>query len=268
MVDSIVTPTLEAPVAPVEPVTPPIEAPLTEPGPGETQPVEPITPTEPPSEEGEQFRRTAFQKRINELTREKYDLRREIDRLKAGGTPPVVSPPTTPAGEPRVEDYDTTEAYIKALALHSVAQAREIDREERRQQAVLAQQQTEMEKFVPQVEAARTKYTDFDDVTSAPIYGPLAQSLLYGSVHGAEIAYYLGTHPQELERLNGANLMEAARLIVKLETRFEPLIQRTVSGAPAPIIPVKGAAPVTMDPSKMTAQQYYDAKAAGLIREV
>lgn len=213
------------------------------------------------------YRKGAFQRRINELTKQKHDALRELEYMRAQAartTPPQPTAPT-PTSKPRADDFETTEGYVDALTDWKVGQALQSQREDEEASREAEATRATLRQFTPQLDAARAKYEDFDEVTSAPIYAAHVQQAFLESPHGADVAYYLGTHPGELERINAMRPAEALRAIVKLEPRFESVQPKTVSKAPPPITPVQGSVRVGQDTSKMTAQEYYEAKRAGLI---
>ena len=207
-------------------------------------------PTEPTPED----RQTKFQRRIDKLTREKYDLQRSLDAVSAQRAPVVE---TLPADvEPQEADFADYGSYIKALTTFSVRQAQ--------QEAVWAAQQQQQRaaeaslaaQFEPQITAARAKYEDFDDVVSAPIFAQDTQAMLMQSPHGAEIGYYLGLHPAEAAAMNAMTPVAKARAIIALEQKIGTQQTKTVSTAPAPITPVTGTAGSVKDPDKMTTDEW------------
>lgn len=254
MAEQITMPLVESVVPAVEPVTP---APLVEEPPVTPPPAaEPVVETPPVEETPEQKRHRSAQARIDKAIRSQREAERERDRVKQELEAERAG--KTTMTEPKAEDFATTEEYVKAVTKWEVQEARKSDAQQehiRRQQEEV---QVAMTRFEPQMDAARLKHDDFDDVTSAPIYGPATQQLLYHSPHGAEIAYYLGTHPQEADKINRMSVVEATRAIVKLEQRFEAPSPKKVSAAPEPITPVTGTVSPSKDPEKMTTAEWME----------
>jgi hypothetical protein len=219
-----------------------------------------VVETPPAEETAEQKRHRSAQARIDKAVRSQRETERELDRVKRELEAARTATPTVTASEPKPEDFATTEEYVKAAAKweakEEIQRAREIDAHEARERQATQMQQEAMTRFEPLVGKARAKYEDFDEVTSAPLYGPQTQQLLFESPQGAEIAYYLGTHPQEADKINRMSLVEAARTIIKLEQRFEAPPPKSVSSAPPPITPVTGNVTPAKDPEKMTTTEW------------
>ena len=270
-----VTPeTIETPEAPVAPRP-------------ETQAEEPTAPVAPtPAPETPEQALSGRDKRINQVIRERQIARdeRNLERYQreeterqrdywrqiAEGKAPQVDPQ---AAEPKAEQFETTEAYVKAVAVHQakaiVANEIKALREADAQAAATREREEEeastAETFAPQLAKARSRYEDFDEVVNAPVFSPRTKALLYISPHGAEIGYYLGKHPEEaaaLNRLSEASASNplsaaaAARSLVLLEQKMESSAMKKVSSAPPPISPVTGTATVVKDPEKMTTEEW------------
>lgn len=206
--------------------------------------------TEPTPED----RQTKFQRRIDKLTREKYDLQRALDAVSVQRTPVVQASPADV--EPQEADFADYGSYIKALTTFSVRQSQQESALAVRQQQQQAAEAAIVAQFEPQITAARAKYEDFDDVVSAPIFAQDTQAMLMQSPHGAEIGYYLGLRPQEADAMNRMSPVAKARAIIALEQKIGTQQTKTVSTAPAPITPVSGSAGSVKDPDKMTTDEW------------
>lgn len=247
MPDEIVAQTPDAPTEP--PVTP---EPSTEPGAAPTAP--PVAEGEPPV--GEEPKETRFQRRINQMTRKIHDLERKLETTARS------TEPTAPAAsdlEPQEADFADYGQYLKALTKYEIRQG-----QAESARAVAVRQQNEQwehltRTFEPQINAARAKYDDFDEVVAQPLFSAVTQEMLLHSPHGAEIAYFLGSTPQgqtEAMRINALPPLVAAREIVKLEARFDAPPKKTVSAAPTPIEPVAGNLVSTKNPNDMTTAEW------------
>lgn len=237
---------LASPDVPVASETTP-EAPTS----AEPTPETPAAPAPTPEEPKE----PRFQRRINQLTRKIHDLERQLGAPQPSA--PIISP-SAQEQEPQEADFADYGQYVRALTRWETRQAQQEtlrEAETRREQERIANLSRD---FAPQMEAAREKYDDFDEVVSQPIFTPLAQELLWHSPQGAEIAYYLGTHPQEAATLNSLSPLAAARRLVALETQIQQAAvqPKTVSMAPAPIAPVAGTPASVKDPDKMTTEEW------------
>jgi hypothetical protein len=202
------------------------------------------------------------QRRIDRLTRQREEARREsaaikarLEMLEQGYRRPPQDPAPVPLHqqpEPREEDYPSQQEWFKAVRDWDKAQLKaELAREQyeaRQRQAQEAQQA----RLVEQATAARQKYADFDTVLdrlSTIATAPALDACVHESDVGAELAYYLAQHPEEIPRLNdvarhGPRAM--AREIGKLEARLTSPSNGTSrptppTPKPAPPTPLSGA---------------------------
>jgi hypothetical protein len=164
-----------------------------------------------------------------------------------------------------VDDY-SAEANPDAMVLQK---AEEIiaKREAARQQSQV------LESYQEREEAARDKYTDFEQVAYNPklsITNVMAETIQSSDI-GPELAYYLGSNPKDAHRIAGLSPLSQAKEIGKIEAKLaaEPPMKKTTS-APAPITPVTarssgGPAFDTTDPRStktMTDSQWIEAERA------
>jgi hypothetical protein len=183
------------------------------------------------------------------LARAERQWKRELDqRLAANQPPPKVEQPAT---KPQPDSFKTTEEYLEALTDWKVEERmRESSAKAQRQAAEQQsrQQAVELDRtFEQRAESAREKYDDFDALAfnpQLPITDAMAATLK-ASENGAELAYYLGQHPEEASRIARLSpflqAKELGRIEAKLpqaEAKPNPPAKKT-SSAPAPIDPVK-----------------------------
>jgi hypothetical protein len=139
--------------------------------------------------------------------------------------------PTTPVAP---EQFESTDAYVEALAAQKAEQLL-AQREQRRQQSEL------LESYHDKEEKAREKYDDFEQVAynpNLPITDVMAQSIQASDI-GPEVAYHLGANPKEAERIARLSPILQAKEIGKLEAKLaaDPPVKKT-SNAPSPISPI------------------------------
>ena len=159
------------------------------------------------------------------LAREQRKWEREQAQRSA---PQAPSTPVVP------EQFESTEAYVDALALQKADQLLR-QREEQRQQSEI------LESYHDKEEEARTKYDDFEQVAynpNLPITSVMAQTIQASDI-GPDMAYHLGANPKEAERISRLSPFLQAKEIGKLEAKLaaEPPTKKT-SSAPTPISPV------------------------------
>lgn len=129
------------------------------------------------------------------------------------------------------DDFDTTEAYIDALA------------KEKAEAIIKKRQNDEVvnkieDAWQDQVTEAKAKYEDFVQVAFSPAI-PITQAMgdaIKESDIGAELAYYLGKNPKEAKIIAELSPVRQIKALVALEARVaEKLKEPPGSKAPAPI---------------------------------
>lgn len=196
-------------------------------------------------------RKSGYQRRIDKLTREKRELEARLaaleqrvaggDKKPAGEAAETKPEAKAPAGDgrPNPEDFDTYEAYTEALVDWKTEQA------ERRRAAEAAERRT-FEAWTARLEAARQAHDDFDEVVDSEL--PLSDAMFQAIVEseqGAELAYYLGSHPEEAERIAKLSPVAAIRALGRIEASLDqshtaPKPKPAVSSAPKPAPRVSG----------------------------
>lgn len=232
--------------------------------------VEPAAKTDPDSETGDDQEQQddaqprkgkgGFQRRIDRLTREKLDLEARLAAVErnAGGEPAARSQEPAPAPKaeaPRLEDFDDYNSYTEALTDWKVDQKLD-QRMAQEQQKVSASRAREREaqaaaKFQERAQAATAKYPDFAEVTysdDVPL-SPVMREAVLESEHGADLAYWLGSHVEDAVRIAQLPPTAAARELGRIEASFAQATPAAVpkekpkfSRAPEPIRPLSSAA--------------------------
>lgn len=196
------------------------------------------------------------QKRIDKLTREKYDYARQLE--KALDVIERLKPVEQPKSEPKVESpvrtqFASDDEYARAVIRHEAKTEAERLFNEYKQQSQVEQarseQQTRLASFEAELKRASEKYDDFDDVVRNPangfFNGALLEALQDMGTAGAEIAYKLGQNPSEGWRLFNLKPWQLSLALSKLEEGPQ------MSSAPKPIKPLSGqnASGQSSDPS-------------------
>lgn len=211
------------------------------------------------------------QERINQLTREKYEQRQENADLKARlekleAVKPADQQPDLVA--PNEDDFDSSPEYHAANAkfyaeVSSDAAKAQVtaDNKNRDEETQQSQRDKDLEvkkaAFEKNLKAKRANFEDFDDVA----YGhqfmdrDLAEQV-FEMEKGPEVAYHLGAHLDDAERIFLLSPVQRARELTKLEFQVEALVPKKVSDAPAPINPLGNSEQVQTDPDKMTADEW------------
>jgi hypothetical protein len=214
-----------------------------------------------------------FQRRIDRLTREKAELQEKLadwesttGRKPAARASETTPEPAEPAARPKVDDFDDYDKYVEALADWKTDQkVAALVATQQKSQAEQAAKEREIERakgFAARAKAAAEKYADFAAVAysdDTPVSETMREVILE-SEHGAELAYWLGSHVDEAVRISQLSPVAAAREMGRLEaqiaaqntTAAAPKTQPKLTRAPEPIRPVNTATKVSA-PSLMDA---------------
>ncbi len=216
-------------------------------------------------------RKGGFQRRIDNLTRDKRELEERLSRLESR----LAGDDKTPAesgtagdegkGEegskesgdtgkkPSPEDFDTYEEFTEAL-LDWKDQQRQVARQEGEARAEAERRQAAVfQSWSQRMDAARQAHDDFDEIVDQdiPVTQAMQQAML-DSEQGAELAYYLGSKPEEAERIAKLSPVAQIRELGKLEVALsggsspqsssQPKPTKRISSAPTPPTRLSGKA--------------------------
>lgn len=198
--------------------------------------------------EGEEVRKkrpTGFQRKITKLEQENADLQAKLAEYS--------KPLDT---EPNIDDFPDFAAYNKAIVRF---EAKQLLKEEQ-ERVVQAQEQ---QKIVEKQNAAKASWEekidaldvdDYDEVINkykdVQIRKEIIQAMTESDL-GPELTYYLAKNPDELSAINKSpdeiGAMAIYKKIAEIEQRLstKPAVKGTKS--PAPITPVKGSSPTSVD---------------------
>lgn len=186
----------------------------------ETAPAsEPEEKTAAATEEKEQLPK-GLKKRFSKLTSEIRELRAQLADKSAAASeekPGNATPPKETAkaadasGKPVAANFDTYEEFMEALTDWKIEQ-----RDTLRKQVETRESQAQTVKT--QVEAARAKYADYDEVVNdqVPISPAMAEVML-ASEHGADVAYWLGSNPAESAKISKMTPAQAGAALARIE---------------------------------------------------
>ncbi|MDE2098393.1 MAG: hypothetical protein KGL39_14160 [Patescibacteria group bacterium] len=216
-----------------------------------------------------------FQKRIDKLTKEKYQLEAriaEFERQRQEQAAQVQQrqqvqqqAQAQPQGKPTLDQFQSYDAYVEALAdwkfQERQAQAQREAAQRTQVEAAQKQQQEFKERFDSyreRVNAAATKYEDWDDVTSKNVIVPESASLaIIDSEQGPDITYFLGKHPEVVDELHEMTpTQQIARIAVIGYELAHPKAPKVTTKAPAPVQPVGGSAQGNTMPANPSYRDY------------
>lgn len=198
------------------------------------------------------------QKRINELTREKHEARRqaeayqrELEQLRAE-VQHVRQPPPDPNVDPQ--------AFIAHLAREEARKLIESERSATAQHQEQQRIQSVAQQYAGREAAFAAEHPDYhealDSLVSLSAIDPMTAEVLMSSEHGPLVVHHLGTHLDEAVQL--ASMPPHMRIahVSRLEARLSAPKSKPVTNAPAPVPTVGGGAAATKDPDRMSADEW------------
>lgn len=223
------------------------------------QAAEAVAPAESsPAQEPQEPKRDNVQRRIDRLTREKYQIQAERDLLRQQlqqNQRPAPQPESPK--EPTINDFQDFDAYLTAKAKWIAEQTtqEQVGRvlAYQRQQDVLRRGQEEDAKILSNwnksVQGAKKDMPDFEEVVGAADVdvSPQVARLIMSS--DPAVLYHLARNPDEAQRLNTMGADAAARAIGRIEARMDAEAKARQSNAPRGLDPLKGSGAATAEPS-------------------
>jgi hypothetical protein len=204
-----------------------------------TEEVEEVTPVEAeakPEHDG-------FQKRMNKVTAEKYEFKRQLEALQAQQTKAPAEPVKAPTLE--AHDYDE-EAYNKANIQHLVQQ--ELDRQATVNQVAYAAEDRALAQQEYEANVDLMGKPDFyEKANKLPLFADGVVEALKGSKEGIEMIYYLSDHLDKADSLASLNVNSAMMEIGKLSNVVNKKPEIKLSAAPEPIEPLRAGSAITSD---------------------
>jgi hypothetical protein len=179
-------------------------------------------------------------KRLGGWQRKIQKLERELQLVKSQQSAPVKEEPkaepfTYDKAEPDPKDFDLGDGtydvakYTRAMISYERDKAKAEDAHEQKHKEAVKQTEDEKKKQVEVVQSWREKnadaikqYDDFDEVLGAAevVPSPLMHEAILNSDHGADLAYYFGTHEEEALKISQMNAYQAGKAIDKIEAQF------------------------------------------------
>ena len=255
---------------------------------------EPATSTQPPAP-GEAKPVRGYKLKLEVAREENARLKGEIQKLTSRSTPPVEAaapPPTTvsdpppasvakPKPVPESFEYGVYDpAYIEAVTDWRYDERRRLEKEEETTRATQAADEAKRNAntrdetafkdwWNGQIEEAKERHEDFDAVMTKdhgrPIVNPVMYEAIQSADQGAELAYWLGTHPEESERISNITALKPGETAVdfrkKLRLAMIELSKIELPDFPAeddgeppqPAAPVAAAPPAPVAPKAAAA---------------
>jgi hypothetical protein len=202
-------------------------------------------PQKPTDEHPEKQGKNRFERRLDRAYRREAEAKAKADLLEkrlAEIEAKVAPKEQVLEGEPRIEQFDDIEKYAqakaefrskKALEAH---EAKQVQERQKQSQTQISQQWEE------RVEAASSKYDDWEDVVGEMKPTNHLTVAIMSSDNGDDVAYHLGKNLKEAQRIAGLDPLRQVLAIGALSAKLQldPPKPKQPSKAPAPITPISG----------------------------
>lgn len=208
----------------------------------------------------EKPKRDWAQKRIDALTAEKHQERREKEALKQQteallaqlaearktGSPTADQTATNTAAQQQNKSVNLSEAEIEARALTKADE--------------IARQRAFTTACNHTYEAGKEEFDDFDrTINTFTMFGGIPTAVLdivTEMPKGHSVLYALGKDPDLIEKITKLPPAKQALELARLENNLSKPVAKAISGAPAPVKPIDGAGRAEEDPSRMSMDEY------------
>lgn len=242
----------------IEPEEKPVETTASEAS--ETPEPESVSATETEEEEAPKPKTNGkgrFEKRISQLTREKFEARAEADSLREQlqqlqqqrqqppEKPEAVPSPQVPEGRPQRVNFKSDEDYVEAVSQWKAEQVFRAMQQRENENAIRERDTQVHASYLQMADDYTASHPDFNQVIGAirvsEDVAPGVQAAIMGRPNGPEVAYYLGQHPEVCEELSQMNAADAVAEIGAISISLVPRAPKTnVPRTPATINPVAG----------------------------
>ena len=236
------------------------------------------------SEEGQETEQPkkhkgGFQRRIDQLTREKYEAQSELEQMRAQVaelTQASDKQRLEQAGElpmPKMADFGYDEdAYGAAVEQWHQAKVKALNDERERQtqeRTMLEQQHQRQAALNAKLAEATAKYPDFMVKVNNPQLpglqrlNPAAFEAVIESDKFADVSYYLANNPTELYEFQGLSPLAAIRKVTQIEGKIGQSGAPNTSPPPAPPSTVGGKGESVKNPMDLPMDEwvkYMDSK--------
>lgn len=227
------------------------------------------------SEKETEEKKNGVQKRIDQLTREKYEERRQREAVEKRLKELEEQSKPEPIKPPKEEDFDDYNQYLEQQADYLAARAAEklsTQQKAKDQQLAQAEEQLQVqkraEKFGERIQREMNAYEGFMEKMNDPIFAEITHNMdrdLIGLIQESDkataLTYHLATHIEEADRLSRLNPVYAARELARIEAKLELPKPNKISNAPDPIKPIGSNESAVKNPDDMSMDQWMEWRA-------
>jgi len=172
----------------------------------------------------------AVQKRINKLTRERYELRAQNQALEqrlAALERNVAPKQEAPTSAPQLKDFNDFDEYVSARAkweAGNIVAERDKQASERNEKSKQQESEAELQKqWTAKMAKLTEEIDDFEDVMAdadVPITQDIARAIMEAD-NGPEVMYFLAKNPEKVEQMHGKSPATIGRIIGRIEAEIE-----------------------------------------------
>lgn len=211
-------------------------------------------------DESQKPKKTAYQRRVDQLTWKLREAERQLEAERQAKQPPKPES-QKPVEFPTLESVGYDEGkYQEAVARYYEAQ---VDQtlSNREQQKAEEQRNQELHSKVGEFHAKGMALADdYEELViknpALPVTEAMRDALL-ATEKGPEVLYHLASHPDEIFRIANLSPYAQAVEIGRLEARMSIPKPKKTSSAPSPIKPLSaGGESVSKDPDEMTVKEW------------
>jgi hypothetical protein len=234
-------------------------------------------------------------KRINKITWQREQAKRELaaEKARAERLQAVVDqilakteegnkeksghkkPPVKPDGKPRPQDFDNDEDFFDALTDWKLEQREEAARLKAEADAKKTEQESKQKAFNTRRDevnsAGMKKFDDYEQVVfSLPgdvMTVQLAEAI-FDTENAADVAYYLGSHAKEAEKISEMTPRKQAIALGKIDVKVgsdQGTVKKKSSNAPPPLKPVGGKSTKKINIDELSVDDYIRLRNEGKI---
>lgn len=198
---------------------------------------------------------------------ERYGMRQEAAPVQSQPEPQIPPMQLPPRPDPQLwTDEDGYEDQDKKIELMADwrADCKMAERDHRHNlEKAQAEQLAMQEKALTFLNSVSAQYPDFNVLArTGPQPTDNVMAFILNTENSEKVAYYLAKNPQELAKLNGMQLRDAAisigRLDAKMSLPSPP--SKTIPNAPAPINPVTPSGPLSVSRESMSTEDWIAAR--------
>lgn len=195
------------------------------------------------NDEAERKRQDAVQQRINKLVKQRHERDRENEELRKRLAELEAVKQEQALKPPKQEDFPDYDDFIVERAKFKMQQEMQQERQKQAEAEKQKLAQEQMAKvaqtFTERVNEARKVYQDFDDIALGDF--PMSQAM-YDTIamheKGPDLAYYLGSNPDEADRLASLPPLQASAELGALAVKLDRPKPKKATTAPDPVNPV------------------------------